>query len=368
MPNPFEQLRDPLGTFTNNRPHPSRGGNPYPNEVRHEVMMRYHLGIPLISAELEWLRDQVPPAFPAYITCERYIRQFHDVGHTRPKKATGNHEATREVRGEAWPRLALFRMAHPQASIDEVRAFLFNINPAVAPLSPSAIVKAEYILNLRRKRSSTTCERAFWAINLHKRDLFWTANYPLGRANISTRDMIDIDECGLKSEATNPKYGKCVSFERCWNDGAYDREKKLNLLMAVSADPLLDMEWHDIWRQELGGTTVYRYYVFIERIINWLAQNYPGRVFCFTADNLNVHHDPNVCDLITRNGHRYLFRAPYWAIDGPMEYVFNAIHVHLLMHFGEVHNLDELENVVDTIIANLTNFLRYFLHCNFPNN
>jgi hypothetical protein len=180
--------------------------------------------------------------------------------------------------------------------------------------------------------------------------------------------MIDIDECGLKIEATNPKYGKCVSWERCWNDGAYNRDRKLNLLMAISADPVLDMEWHDIWAQEFDGTTVYRYYVFLERIIDWLAQHYPNRIFCFTADNLNVHHDANICDLITRSGHRYLFRAPYWAIDGPMEYVFNTIHVHLLMHFGEVQDLDELENVTDTIIANMHDFLRYFLHCNFPNN
>lgn len=233
---------------------------------------------------------------------------------------------------------------------------------------PSAIVKAEKLLNLTNKRSSTTCERAFWPINLHKRELFWTANYPLGRADVRTQDMIDIDECGLKIEATNPRYGKCVSWERCWNDGEYNRDRKLNLLMAVAADPIINMEWHDIWRQELGGTTMYRYYIFLERIILWLADNRPGRSYCFTADNLNVHHDPNVIDLIVRNGHRYLFRAPYWAIDGPMEYVFNTIHVHLLMYHSEVHDLDQLENVTDTIIANMNDWMRYFLHCNFPNN
>jgi hypothetical protein len=163
---PFEQIRDPLGTFTNSRPHPSRGGNPYPDEMRHEVMTRYHLGIPLVSPELDLLRAQVPPAFPAYISCERYINQFHEMGHTRPKKATGNHKAEREVRGEAWPRLALFRMVHPQATIDEVRAFLFNMDPGIAPLSPRAIVKAKHILNLRRKRSSTTCERRLTYTNV----------------------------------------------------------------------------------------------------------------------------------------------------------------------------------------------------------
>jgi hypothetical protein len=85
----------------------------------------------------------------------------------------------------------------------------------------------------------------------------------------------------------------------CWIEGAYNRDRKLNLLMAISADPQLNMEWHDIWPQGEGGTTVFRYYVFLERIIAWLAEHWPGRSFCFTADNLNVHHDENIIDLIT---------------------------------------------------------------------
>lgn len=259
-------------------------------------------------------------------------------------------------------------MTHPQATIDHVRAFLFNMDPTKAPFSPYAIVKAEHILNLRMKRSSTTCERAFWPINLHKRNLFWTANYPLGRADIRTQDMIDIDEMGLKIELTNPKFGKCVSWERCWQEGAYNRDRKINLLMAIAADEQINMEWHDMWQQNEGGTTFYRYYVFIERILQWLTQYRPNSSYCFTADNLNVHHDQRILDLIERHGHKYLFRAPYWAIDGPMEYVFNTLHVHLLMNYGEVQDLDELENVTDTIIAGLNGWKRYFLHCIFPDN
>lgn len=365
--NPLQELRLPLGTFTDARPHPSHGGNPYSDDMRYDVITRFQLGMPLECPELDTLRHQVPPAYPSMQTCTRYVQQYQALGHFQLKRATGNHEARREVEGEDWNRLALIRMTHPQATIDHVRAFLFNMDPTKAPISPANIVKAEYILNLRMKRSSTTCERAYWPINLHKRHLFWTANYPLGRADIRTQDMIDIDECGLKIEATNPRFGKCVSWERCWQEGAYNRDRKLNLLMAISADQAMNMEWHDMWQQSEGGTTFFRYYVFIERIIEWLAQNQQGRSFCFTADNLNVHHDQRILHLIERHGHKYLFRAPYWAIDGPMEYIFNSVHVHLLMNYGEVNDLDELENVTDTIIANLGNFVRYFLHCNFPN-
>ena len=74
-----------------------------------------------------------------------------------------------------------------------------------------------------------------------------------------------------------------------------------------------------------------------------------------------------VLGLITGNGHRYLFRAPYWYVDGPMEYVFNTIHTHLLMYYNKIHDLDELEHALDLIIADLTHFERYFFHVGFPN-
>lgn len=365
--NPFLQLRNPLGTYTvPAHAHPSRGGNPYDDDIRHDVITRYRLGLPLDTHSLNLLRAQNPPAYPSIQTCLRYIEQYRTVGHVQPKYATGNHQAEREVQGQAIVRLALFRLVHPQATIDHARAFLFIMDPTVLPYSPYAIVKAEQLLNLRLKRSSTTCERAYWPINLHKRNVFWTRNYPMGRANVRTIDMIDMDEAGMKIEATNPKFGKCVSWERCHTEGAYNRDKKLNLMMAIAADPNLDMEWHDIWPQEEGGTNLFRVYVFFERIIDWLDINQPGRSFCFTMDNLNVHHDPVIINLITSRGHRYLFRAPYWSVDGPMEYVFNTIHVFLLMRFRQVNDLDELEVVLDAIIANMHDWKSYFMHVNFP--
>ncbi len=66
--------------------------------------------------------------------------------------------------------------------------------------------------------------------------MFWDLNYPHGRADVSTRDMIDMDQAGMKIEATNPHYGKVVLWERCHIDGAYNRNRKLNLMMAVTAD------------------------------------------------------------------------------------------------------------------------------------
>jgi len=197
--------------------------------------------------------------------------------------------------------------------------------------------------------------------------MFWNENYPNDRANVSTRDMIDMDQAGMKIEATNPKYAKGVSWERSHFDGSYNRDKKLNLMMAISADPQYNMEWHDCWPQEEGGTNLYRVYTLFDRIMDQLDVNRTGRSFCFAMDNLNIHHSQMLLQLIEDRGHRYLFRAPYWSVDGPMEYV-NTVHVFLLTYFRSVRNLEELENRLDVIIAQLGNFLDYFLYVGFPDN
>ena len=70
-------------------------------------------------------------------------------------------------------------------------------------------------------------------------------------------------------------------------------------------------------------------------------------------DNLNIHHNPILLDRIVERGHRYLFRAPYWSVDGPMEYVFNTIHVFLLEYFRNVTDLDDLGTRLDAIITRM---------------
>jgi hypothetical protein len=101
---------------------------------------------------------------------------------------TDNKEAERMVRGQLLVNLALFRAVDPHASIDEARAFLYNVDPMVGvPFRPAAVVEAEYLLGLRRKASSATCKRAFLplTLNKHKRFVFWNQNYhPSGRANV----------------------------------------------------------------------------------------------------------------------------------------------------------------------------------------
>ena len=165
--------------------------------MRDLVITRYQLGLPLVSPDLDELRQEYQ--YPSVWSCRRYIRQFIQKGHAQPKHDTGNHMAERQVLRQHLVRLALYRVVHPEGTIAEARAFLTNMDPTIAPFSPQEICRAEHLLGLRKKAASTTCMRAYWEINLHKRDMFWMWNYPFGRADVKTSDMIDMDECGLKN-------------------------------------------------------------------------------------------------------------------------------------------------------------------------
>lgn len=63
-----------------------------------------------------------------------------------------------------------------------------------------------------------------------------------------------------------------------------------------------------------------------------------------------------------------VFGAPYWSVDGPMEYILNTIHTNLSKHFHGIDSLDELGILLDIVIAQLNGFLKYFLHVGFTNN
>ncbi len=98
----------PRGTFAGVKKHPSRGGNPYSDDFRLDVIMRYQLGLPLVTDELNALRAVY--AYPSMSSCRRYILKHHDLGHCRAMLKTGNHQAERTVTGQSLVNLALFRV------------------------------------------------------------------------------------------------------------------------------------------------------------------------------------------------------------------------------------------------------------------
>ena len=331
-------IRPPLKTRRQQVYHASLGiGKPYPHEVRDQIVWRHVNGIPQTNAMIRQL--QAAKQYPSSRTITRYIRQYLTVGHVLPYSRTGNRRAQREVIGADLISLAILRSIRPKATICEVKAFIHSTNPANDVYSDSQICRAETRLGLTRKKGSTTAFQAYLPINVLKRQNYFNMNYPVGIANINPRDVIDVDECGIQLETQNRSFGKTSKGDRCDQEGHYSRTTRLNVLVGISGDDAVASRWMNTWSGE--GTTLYRFASFLDEVMNDLAVRYPGRVFCFVMDNLNTHKHPHIVAMIQNRGHRVVYRAPYWAVDGAIEYVFNTLHSLLEVMYNRISNMQE---------------------------
>jgi transposase len=84
-------------------------------------------------------------------------------------------------------------------------------------------------------------------------------------------------------------------------------------------------------------------------------------------DNLTAHHHPAVIQLILGRGHNVVFRAPYYPVDGPIEYVFNTLQCTLSHRMFEIDNYQDLNNHLRAIIRNIDDFVPYFENVGFTN-
>jgi hypothetical protein len=349
------------------RAHASRGGRPYEKEMREMVIaMIQNGGIEAVNTpEINLLRAD--KKFPCLVTCRRWLRQWLTVGHIRPFRRTGGRPATREIRGEALIQLAFFRMVRPHARLYEVQAYLHNRFPQRDPYSKSQICRAETRLGLSRKASSRTSQEAYSQANLLRRQNYWNEVYPVGVAGQLTGDMIDIDEAGFKLESGDRKFAKVAREFRANIRGNYKKGAPgSNLIMAIGGghNPY---SFHRQYTE--GSTNLERFHEYMTELIEDLNTRYPNRSFTFTMDNLNIHRNRMILDLIRDAGHRIVFRAPYWSCDGAIEYVFNTIHTHLEMDDGTVmETVDDLVNRINLIIGSIASFRRYFLHVGFQDN
>jgi hypothetical protein len=84
-------------------------------------------------------------------------------------------------------------------------------------------------------------------------------------------------------------------------------------------------------------------------------------------DNLLAHHNQMVVQMIYAQGHRIVFRAPYWPVDGPIEYVFNTIEGALARRMYQIDGLNDVTTHVLAVIRQMPNFVNYFLNCGYTN-
>ena len=64
---------------------------------------------------------------------------------------------------------------------------------------------------------------------------------------------------------------------------------------------------------------------FMAVVLQDIGHANDDQFYVFTMDNLNSHRNVAVVALIHLYGHGVIYRAPYWAVDGAIEYIFNTI-------------------------------------------
>ena len=267
------------------------------------------------------------------------------------------------MKGGAFIDLALYRTIQCKAFGYEVLAFIYNRDPTVRPYSTSQLSRAKKKLDLTTVAASTTANAAYLPINMEKQMMYWAGAYPHGIANVEIDDLINIDEMWLFLQSTNRKFGKTLRGLHADQNRVYNWGLKMDFLAGVCGDRVDPMRWSMDWIGE--GTTVEIFLGFMTIIVDDLGERYPGRSFCFTMNNLNVHKNPVVVNHVLNARHQLVFQTPYYTVDDVIENIFNTIHTGLLSYYNTVSTMDELSNAAALIFGNIPTFYPYFTHVGF---
>ena len=66
-------------------------------------------------------------------------------------------------------------------------------------------------------------------------------------------------------------------------------------------------------------------------------------------------------------GHRFVFRAPFWPVDGPIEYAFNTIEMALSYRMYEIRTVNDMDAHLRAIIRGFPAFVNYFTNVGYNN-
>ena len=69
--------------------------------------------------------------------------------------------------------------------------------------------------------------------------------------------------------------------------------------------------------------------------------------------------------IICNAGHRIVFCAPYYSVNGPIEYVFNTIQDMLRINMDRITDMNSLILELLNAITAIHSFEPYFVNCGF---
>ena len=121
--------------------------------------------------------------------------------------------------------------------------------------------------------------------------------------------------------------------------------------------------WAEMWLE--GGTTVHKMLQFMENILNDIGHANENNFFVFTMDNLHAHKNEAVIALIHLYGHGVVYRAPYWPVDGAIEFIFNTIQTLVRSRMYTVITSNDLIASVYESIQSIDSFAPYFINVGF---
>ena len=82
-------------------------------------------------------------------------------------------------------------------------------------------------------------------------------------------------------------------------------------------------------------------------------------------DNLNSHRNDAVIALIHVYGHGVVFCAPYWPVDGAIEFIFNLIQTLVRARLYDIWNSADLVAAIYASIQSIETFGPYFMNVGF---
>lgn len=304
--------------------------------------------------------------FPVPRTVDRHRKRLQATGSLEPMKRTGNKRSS-ILKGYDLLCLSLYLRAYPTSTLSERQVFIWNVFGRFrqTPLiySEKQLCEAEQSLGISRKKCAVSDVRAFSPRVTRLRWAFWNLPPPMGIAGVPRSAMIDLDEAVIDVETcANRRMAKAALNRREPRVAGHGRQNSHLIIAAISGNEDGDrfMEIHD-----RSGTSFPVFYDFMTNLLNHVGPGVPGNVRCFMMDNLNIHHDDIVKGMIVAAGHMYVYRAPYWPSDGPVEYFFNALEGSLRNKMFSIDGRHSVPTQIVNFARGVNSTENYFEHVGF---
>jgi transposase len=219
----------------------------------------------------------------------------------------------------------------------------FNIK-----LTLNNISKIYKKLNMTRKKPKYHIVKTIDFMNklIEKRKLFLEE---INKEDINK--IISIDESGFNKLLSNSK-GLSEKGAKINVPIKQKLDKNISLLLATTTAGILHFNINK------DNTNSILFCKFIKEIIDKLQE----KNYIFVFDNICFHHNKIMLNLITSNGHKYMFTPPYSPNNNPVESIFSIIKKkYNKINYANKNKVEKkIFNVIQEVIVEYTNFNSIF--------